>query len=91
MKNYKRKVITWTVIAVLSLIAIIALSVLISQIQPILDLGQRVILDNQIIDSYQYIKAYSIGGLAFACLLFVMGSVIAYSGIKSLNYVQMFY
>ncbi|MHA0272655.1 hypothetical protein [Mycoplasma sp. 48589B] len=91
MKNYKRKVITWTIIAVLALIAIIGLSILISTIQPILNLNEKVGLDKTIIDSYQYIKAYSIGGLAFACLLFVMGSIIAYSGIKSLNYVQMFY
>ncbi|MFV8459286.1 hypothetical protein [Mycoplasma sp. 005V] len=90
MKNYKRKVITWAIISVLALVAIIVLSVLISQVQPLIDLNEKVTLDIKIVDLAQYVKSYSIGGIAFACLLFVMGTVITYSGFKSLKYVEMF-
>ncbi|SJZ55944.1 hypothetical protein [Mycoplasmopsis verecunda] len=90
MKNYKRRVITWSILTVLGLIGIIVLSVLITQVQPIIDLNDKVVLDTQIIDLAQYVKAYSIGGLAFSCLIFVMGSIITYAGYKSLNYVEMF-
>ncbi|MFV8434775.1 hypothetical protein ACNQ17_00515 [Mycoplasma sp. Sp48II] len=90
MKNYKRRVITWVIVTVIALIAIIVLSIMINYVQPLIDLNNKVILDSQIVNLAQYVKAYSIGGLAFACLLFVMGIVISYSGIKSLKYVEMF-
>lgn len=90
MANYKRKVIIWTAIAVLAFIGIIALSVLISKLSVIIELNERVTLDAKIRDSYQFIKSYSIGGLAFLCVVFVMGTVISYAGIRTWKYTEMF-
>ncbi|MHA3825781.1 hypothetical protein ACX1NA_01505 [Mycoplasma sp. VS276A1] len=63
---------------------------MISSVQPLIDLNEKVILDVKIVSLAQYVKAYSIGGLAFSCLLFVMGIAISYSGLRSLKYVEMF-
>ncbi|VEU58878.1 hypothetical protein [Mycoplasmopsis gallinacea] len=89
MKGYKRKIIFWAILTVVSLIAIILLSVLLSTVQPTLDLADEVELDSKIKNLYNSVKAYSIGGVAFFSILFLMGSVITYSGIKSWRYSEM--
>ncbi|QNM93576.1 hypothetical protein H9M94_03155 [Mycoplasma sp. Pen4] len=89
MKNIKRRVITWVILTVLAFIAIIALSAFISSLQGVLDIN-NVKLDSDIIDAYQYAKAYSIGGLAFSCVIFLLGSIISYAGLKSWKYIDMF-
>ncbi|MFU2193217.1 hypothetical protein [Mycoplasma sp. 4079] len=88
MKNVRTKVVIWAILTVVSFVAIIGLSILISNVESTLNL-KKVSLDLKIIETYQYTKAYSIGGLAFACLLFMMGSVITYAGIKSWRYSEM--
>ncbi|QGZ97334.1 hypothetical protein GE118_00770 [Mycoplasma sp. NEAQ87857] len=90
MRNYKRKVIIWFIIAILAFIAMIGLSVLIWTINTSLEQWKTIRLDRSITDSYYFIKSYSIGGLALSCLLFLMGSVISYSGFKSWRYSEMF-
>ncbi|MFV8401211.1 hypothetical protein [Mycoplasma sp. 2634B] len=89
MQNLKRKVIIWTILTVVAFVAIIGLSVFISDLQVILDI-HKVTLDPKIIDAYQYAKAYSIGGLSLSCLIFVLGMIISYAGIKSWKYTDMF-
>ncbi|WBP84260.1 hypothetical protein [Mycoplasmopsis edwardii] len=90
MSGYKRKVITWTIISVIALAAIIGLAIFISQLSDIIALNENVTLDEKIIDTYNFARSYSIGGLAFACIIFIMGVVISYAGIKSWKYVEMF-
>ncbi|MEA4134369.1 hypothetical protein NPA13_02310 [Mycoplasma sp. 2045] len=88
MKNVRTKVVIWAILTVVALVAIIGLSILINNVQSLLDI-KKTTLDAKILQSYQYTKAYSIGGLAFSCLLFLMGSVITYAGIKSWRYSEM--
>ncbi|QCZ36483.1 hypothetical protein [Mycoplasma nasistruthionis] len=90
MKNYKRKVITWLILTIIAFIAIITLSILINSLSSTLELTEKVTLDQKIVDTYQFTKAYSIGGLALSCLIFVIGSVISYAGLKSWKYAEMF-
>ncbi|EIE40487.1 hypothetical protein MCANUF31_01408 [Mycoplasmopsis canis UF31] len=90
MAGYKRKVITWTIITIIAFISIIALSVFLSKLGGVLELHQHVTLDQKIIDTYNFARSYTIGGLAFACIIFLMGLVISYAGIKSWKYVEMF-
>ncbi|MCU9939321.1 hypothetical protein NW739_00485 [Mycoplasmopsis felis] len=90
MKGYKRKIIIWTFVGLLALIAIIALSFLISSLEEVINIYEKVTLDTKIIDSYQFTKAYSIGGLAFSRVVFVMSFIIAYAGFRSLKYSEMF-
>lgn len=88
MKNVRTKVVIWAILTVVALGAIIGLSILINNVQSLLDISKTT-LDDKILQTYQYTKAYSIGGLAFSCLLFLMGSVITYAGIKSWRYSEM--
>ncbi|WP_025755619.1 hypothetical protein [Mycoplasmopsis cricetuli] len=90
MKNYKNKIIIWSIITVISSIMIIVLSVLIAQLSQTISLFNTVTLDLKILETYNYVKAYSIGGLAFFCILFVMGSIISYAGIRSWKYSELF-
>ncbi|QDY87771.1 hypothetical protein [Mycoplasma anserisalpingitidis] len=90
MKNYKVKIVIWSVILLVSIIAIILLSINIHQLKETMDLFNVVELDSQIQSTYKLIRAYSIGGLAFALILFVLSSVITYAGFKSWRYVEMF-
>lgn len=90
MKNYKRKVIIWSILSVLSLIMIIVLSYVINLTQGTIDATSSVNLDLKILSAYKFVKAYSVGGLAFFCIILVIGSVISYAGIRSWKYSEMF-
>ncbi|VEU62710.1 hypothetical protein [Mycoplasmopsis bovirhinis] len=90
MQGYKRKVITWAIVTFLALIAIIALSIFLANLSNVLELHKTVTLDQKIIDTYNFARSYTIGGLAFSCIIFLMGLIISYSGIKSWKYVEMF-
>lgn len=90
MQGYKRKVITWSIVTVLAFIAIIALAIFLASLSNVLELHETVTLDQKIIDTYNFARSYTIGGLAFACIIFLMGLVISYAGIKSWKYVEMF-
>lgn len=90
MKNYKVKIIIWSVVLVVSIIAIILLSISIQNLKSTMDLFDAVILDEKIQNTYKLIRAYCIGGLAFALILFVLSSIITYAGFKSWRYVEMF-
>ncbi|AMD81233.1 hypothetical protein MCANPG14_01438 [Mycoplasmopsis canis PG 14] len=90
MTGYKRKVITWTIITIIAFISIIILSIFLSRLGGVLELHEHVTLDQKIIDTYNFARSYTIGGLAFACIIFMMGLIISYAGIKSWKYVEMF-
>ncbi|MGZ9755514.1 hypothetical protein ACXYRQ_00520 [Mycoplasma sp. 394] len=90
MRTYKRRIIIWTIIAALALIAIIGLSIFIHQLGYTIELNKKVELDRSIIDAFQFSKAYSIGGLAFSCVVFIIGVIISYAGFKSWKYSEMF-
>ncbi|VEU76513.1 hypothetical protein [Mycoplasmopsis columboralis] len=90
MKNYKRKVIIWSILSVVAFIGIILLSYLVNLSQSTLDSTANVNLDEQILSIYRFVKAYAIGGLAFCCILLVIGSIITYAGIRSWKYAEMF-
>ncbi|AKF41120.1 hypothetical protein [Mycoplasmopsis canis] len=90
MAGYKRKVITWTIITIIAFISIIILSIFLSRLGGVLELHEHVTLDQKIIDTYNFARSYTIGGLAFACIIFMMGLIISYAGIKSWKYVEMF-
>ncbi|ATO30817.1 hypothetical protein CO229_01635 [Mycoplasmopsis bovirhinis] len=90
MQGYKRKVITWAIVTFLALIAIIALSIFLANLSNVLELHKTVTLDQKIIDTYNFARSYTIGGLAFSCIIFLMGLIISYAGIKSWKYVEMF-
>ncbi|EIE42050.1 hypothetical protein MCANUFG4_01388 [Mycoplasmopsis canis UFG4] len=90
MTGYKRKVIIWTIITIIAFISIIALSIFLSKLGGVLKLHEYVTLDQKIIDTYNFARSYTIGGLAFACIIFMMGLIISYAGIKSWKYVEMF-
>ncbi|WP_027121407.1 hypothetical protein [Mycoplasma leonicaptivi] len=90
MSGYKRKVIIWTILAFVALCGIIALSIFVSVLDNTLSVNSKVLLDNNIVDLYNALRSYSIGGLAFSCLIFLLGTVISYSGIKSWKYAEQF-
>ncbi|TDV24154.1 hypothetical protein BCF59_0102 [Mycoplasmopsis mustelae] len=90
MKNYKTKIIIWAIISVIALVGIIALPIFITRLNYVLDLYEKVEFDREILDAYQFAKAYSIGGLAFFCVLLIIGCTITYAGIKSWRYSEMF-
>ncbi|QKT05357.1 hypothetical protein [Mycoplasma sp. OR1901] len=90
MGRYKTKIIIWSIVTLIAFIGIITLSVLISNLEFVLNLSEKVTLDQQITDTYKFIKSYSIGGLAFSIVVFVIGSIISYAGYKSWKYVEMF-
>lgn len=90
MKNYKVKIIIWSVVLLVCLVAIIVLSISIHQLKSTMDLFNIVELDKKIQDTYKLIRSYCIGGLAFALILFVLSSIITYAGFKSWRYVEMF-
>ncbi|MCU9934827.1 hypothetical protein [Mycoplasmopsis cynos] len=90
MNNYKRKVIIWTIITIIAFAAIIGLSIFIYRLGDVIELNEQVTLDQKIVDTYNFAKSYSIGGLAFSCIIFIMGLIISYAGFKSLKYVEMF-
>ncbi|UUD35937.1 hypothetical protein NPA08_03190 [Mycoplasmopsis citelli] len=90
MKHYKQKIIIWIILSVLALISIIVLSYLISFVQATLDSTNSVNIDLEIIKTYNFVKAYAIGGLAFSCIILVIGSIISYAGIKSWKYSELF-
>ncbi|WP_406614534.1 hypothetical protein ACJA23_01240 [Mycoplasma corogypsi] len=90
MKNYKVKIIIWLIMAIFAFVGIIALSINIAHVNELLLLKEKVTLDTAIVDTWTFSKAYMIGGLAFCCLIFVIGGVIGYAGIKSWKYTDMF-
>ncbi|UUM20013.1 hypothetical protein NPA11_01065 [Mycoplasma sp. 1578d] len=66
------------------------LSYVINFAQGTLDATAGVNLDRTIISAYKVVKAYSIGGLTFFCIIVVIGSIISYAGLKSWKYSEMF-
>ncbi|RIV17010.1 hypothetical protein [Mycoplasmopsis gallopavonis] len=90
MKNYKRKVVLWVIVTVIAFISMIVLSIYIAKVNNMLGLLDKVSLDNEITKVWYFSKAYMIGGLAFSCLMFLIGIVISYAGLKSWRYADVF-
>ncbi|WP_036452709.1 hypothetical protein [Mycoplasma buteonis] len=91
MKSYKRKLIIWIALTVFAIFGVIGLSVGISLIRSTIDLFKFISFASEITNAYRTVESYMIGGLAFCCLVTVLGTIITYSGIKSLKYTEMFY
>ncbi|WP_129725301.1 hypothetical protein [Mycoplasmopsis citelli] len=90
MKNYKRKVIIWLILSIISFVMIIILSYVINFASSTIYSTSSVVIEKDILDVYKYVRAYAIGGLSFFCIVFVMGSITSYAGIKSWKYSEMF-
>ncbi|WP_406614865.1 hypothetical protein ACJA25_02005 [Mycoplasmopsis hyopharyngis] len=84
--NLKPKTILWTIAASIALIVIILCSVIIAKTSSIEVMEKSVRLDFAFVELYRSYKAYAIGILAFAIVVFLMGAYIAYAGFKSWNY-----
>ncbi|WP_426461072.1 hypothetical protein [Mycoplasma hafezii] len=91
MKDYKRKVYTWIIFTILGIVGIIGLSIGIHEVQGYIKLFNDVSVAIEVSNAYYVTESYMIGGLAFCCLITILGSIITYSGLKSLKYTEMFY
>ncbi|WP_029906519.1 hypothetical protein [Mycoplasmopsis opalescens] len=85
--NTKKITITWAIILLISVIAIILSSITIAHANQVLyQATSKVILPSEIINTANAQKAFCTGIIAFSIVTTLIGLYIVYTGIKTWNY-----